>query len=88
MRLSGARGDFLITQSSGIVKSCCGDENLGAPGDFSHHSKILNCKIPRAPKDFLITQPPRIVKSHLVDVKISPYEKRALIGALFGLSDI
>ena len=45
-------------------------------------------EIPAAPKDFLITQPPRIVKSHLVDVKISPYEKRALRGALFGFSDI
>ena len=63
MRFSVALGDFLITQSSRIVKSCCGDVILSS----LRHSEIVksHCgdETLRGPGDFLITQAPGIVKS-------------------------
>ena len=69
MRFSGDLGDFLITQCSGIVKSCCGDENPKRTRGFSHHPVLWNVKsryddeILGAPEDLLITQASEIVKS-------------------------
>ena len=69
MRFSGDLGDFLITQSSGIVKFHCEDEILRGPRGFSHHPVLWNVKsryddeILGAPEDLLITQASEIVKS-------------------------
>ena len=69
MRFSEPLGDFLITQTPGIVKSRCGDEILRALGDFliTQSSGIVKSRYDdenlRDPGDFLITQSSGNVKS-------------------------
>ena len=74
MRFSGSPEDFLITQTPGIVKSRCGDENPRGPeGSFSslRHSEIVKSRYDDenlwAPGIFLSLKNSEIVKSRCGD---------------------